>query len=421
MSPFPYEGDDQMKKTKWIKFLGGNSLLYTALVLFLISLTILILTQIDFIFTPLIVILSNVLMPFIIAILFYYLLKPAVSFLTKHNVKQTWAVTIVFLALIAILAVSIAVLFPIIGEQIQNLFEIMPVFINDIFNGIQDLIQNLPANDIIDQVISWLQGVIDTFFNNFGQILSSSLSNVSGFVSGVTNVFFTLAVAPIILFFLLKDEEKIVNGLLFVTPPKWRQGLIRVGTEINLQVGAYIKGQFTIAVINGVMMYFGFTMIGLSYAGALGVLGGILSIIPYIGPTLTFIPALIIAAFDSFTTVLLLIVVWLVIQFVEGNLIEPNIMGKQLEVHPVTIIVMLLVMGDLFGLFGLVFGIPMYAILKVIVAHFYRSIKMRYNEYFGDDAGEFKVDTWESDEFGDEDILETKESYVQYLYNRQGE
>lgn len=406
------------KTTKWINFIGGSNLLFTVGVAFLAALTVLILTQIDFIFTPIVVIASNVLMPLIIAILLYYLLDPLVSLLSK-KMNRIWAVAIVFILIFFIIGLLTAFLIPLLEDQVTNLIETMPVFIENVLSEVQTFSQNLPANDFFSQLIEQAQSIADSLFNNFGDILSTGLTNVSGLVSSVTNVFFTLAVSPIILFFLLKDEEKIVRGLLYLMPPKWRQGLIHIGTEVNIQVGAYIKGQFTIAVINGVMMYIGFLLIGLNYAGVLGVFGGFMSIIPYIGPTVTFIPALIIAMFDSFTQVLLLIVVWLVIQFVEGNLIEPNIMGKQLQVHPVTIIITLLVMGDLFGLFGLVFGIPMYAILKVIVTYYFRLFKVRYNKYYGDIAGEYNVDYWESDKFGDEDIEETKEEFTRYLEGKE--
>lgn len=406
------------KTTKWINFIGGSNLLFTVGVAFLAALTVLILTQIDFIFTPIVVIASNVLMPLIIAILLYYLLDPLVSLLSK-KMNRIWAVAIVFILIFFIIGLLTAFLIPLLEDQVTNLIETMPVFIENVLSEAQTFSQNLPANDFFSQLIEQAQSIADSLFNNFGDILSTGLTNVSGLVSSVTNVFFTLAVSPIILFFLLKDEEKIVRGLLYLMPPKWRQGLIHIGTEVNIQVGAYIKGQFTIAVINGVMMYIGFLLIGLNYAGVLGVFGGFMSIIPYIGPTVTFIPALIIAMFDSFTQVLLLIVVWLVIQFVEGNLIEPNIMGKQLQVHPVTIIITLLVMGDLFGLFGLVFGIPMYAILKVIVTYYFRLFKVRYNKYYGDIAGEYNVDYWESDKFGDEDIEETKEEFTRYLEGKE--
>lgn len=407
-----------MKKTRWIEFLGGSNLLYTLAVIFLISLTILILTLVDFVFTPIIVIFSNILMPIIIAVLFYYLLDPLVSLFEK-KMSRMWATSLVFIIILIFLAVLVAILIPVLSEQIANLIESFPVFLNDVFSSIQDLLANLPANDFFYTILQSLQDLSNTLFDNLGQIFSQGITNVTNVVSSVTNVVFTLGIFPVILFFLLKDEEKIIKGLLFVTPPTWRKSLIRIGAEVNLQVGAYIKGQLIVAVANGVMMFVGFTLIGLNYAVALSVLGGFLSLIPYIGPILTFIPAIFIAAFDSFTEVLLLLVVWAIIQFAEGNFIEPNVMGKRLNIHPVTIIITLLVMGDLFGLFGLVFGIPMYAILKVIVIHFYMMFKSRYNEYFGDRAGEYEVDSWDSKKYGDKDILETKDEYVEYLYKKE--
>lgn len=407
-----------MKKTRWIDFLGGYSLLFTVVIAFLVAITIFVLTKIEFIFTPLIVIVSNILMPLIIAVLLYYLIDPLVTKMSQ-KMSRTWAVALVFILIFVLIGLFTAVLIPVLEEQVTNLIETIPVFIDDMLTQAQNFAQNLPANDVFNQLIDQAQNISDSVFHNFGDVLSTGLTNVSGVVSGVTNVFFTLAVAPIILFFLLKDEQKIVRGLLYFTPPKWRQGLIRIGTEVNIQVGAYIKGQFTIAILNAIMMFIGFSLIGLNYAGALGVLGGIMSLIPYIGPTMTFVPAVIIAGFDSFTKVLLLVGVWLLIQFIEGNLIEPNVMGKQLHVHPVTIIVTLLVMGDLFGLFGLVFGIPMYAILKVIVSYFFRLFKARYNKYFGHEVGEYQIDRWHSDKFGDDNIEETKDAYVEYLENKE--
>ena len=135
----------------------------------------------------------------------------------------------------------------------------------------------------------------------------------------------------------------------------------------------------------------GFSIIDLEYNGVLAIIAGFTSIIPYIGPTLAFIPALVIALIDSWWMVAQLVLVWMVVQFIDGNLIEPNIMGKQLNVHPLTIIIVLLVMGDLIGVFGLIFGVPIYAILKVLVVYVFLQFKKRYNKYYGDVAGEYEV------------------------------
>ena len=102
------------------------------------------------------------------------------------------------------------------------------------------------------------------------------------------------------------------------------------------------------------------------------------------------IPAIIIALTTSWVMVLKLLIVWAVVQFIDGNLVEPNIMGKNLNVHPLTIIIVLLVLGDLLGFVGLVLGVPIYAISRVIATFVFRKFKQRYNKYYGDEAGNYE-------------------------------
>lgn len=146
-----------------------------------------------------------------------------------------------------------------------------------------------------------------------------------------------------------------------------------------------------IASAIGILMFIGFTVIGLEYNGVLAVMAAFTSIIPYLGPILTFIPALIIALFTSWWMVGKLLIVWMLVQFIEGNVIQPNIMGKQLDIHPLTIIVVLLVAGDLLGLVGLILGVPLYAIIRVLVRYGFQRFKERYNSYYGDQAGEYEI------------------------------
>lgn len=169
------------KTTKWINFIGGSNLLFTVGVAFLAALTVLILTQIDFIFTPIVVIASNVLMPLIIAILLYYLLDPLVSLLSK-KMNRIWAVAIVFILIFFIIGLLTAFLIPLLEDQVTNLIETMPVFIENVLSEAQTISQNLPANDFFSQLIEQAQSIADSLFNNFGDILSTGLTNVSGLV-----------------------------------------------------------------------------------------------------------------------------------------------------------------------------------------------------------------------------------------------
>ncbi|GEN51513.1 AI-2E family transporter [Alkalibacterium pelagium] len=366
-------------------------MLFTLVTLILIGIVAMIFNQVEYIFTPLFVIVSNILMPFVIALLLYYLFNPFIDLLEKKKVKRIYGVAILFLLLIGVLVVGIGALYPLLRDQVTSFVENFPDFIQSIIASVTGWLEDLPFGNEIESFIEEGEDFIASIPDNLNQYLSDGFSGLSAVMTGLTNVVVTIVTFPIILFFLLKDEKRFFYAVLSIVPPKWREDLIRVSSEVNDQVGAYVKGQLIIATSIGVMMFIGFSIINLEYSGVLAVIAGFTSIIPYVGPTLAFIPALVIALIDSWWMVLQLLLVWAVVQFVDGNLIEPNVMGRQLNVHPLTIIIVLLVMGDLLGLFGLIFGVPIYAILKVIVVHFFQQFKKRYNRYYGDLAGEYEV------------------------------
>lgn len=380
-----------MKKSRWMNFLGGTDLLFTLVAVILLGIAFFLFNQVSYIFTPVLVVISNILMPFVIALLMYYLFNPFVNYLEKRKVKRIYGVGILFLLVIGLLVVAVGAIFPFLRDQIASFIENFPDFIDSIIGTVTGWVETLPFGAEIESFIEEGETFIASIPDNLDQYLTDGFSGLSTVMAGVTNVVVTVITFPIILFFLLKDEKRFFNAVLGVVPPKWREDLIRVSSEINLQVGAYVKGQLIIASSIGVMMFIGFTVIGLEYNGVLAIIAGFTSIIPYIGPTLAFIPALVIALMDSWWMVLQLLIVWAVVQFIDGNLIEPNVMGKQLNVHPLTIIIVLLVMGDLIGLFGLIFGVPIYAIIKVIAVHFFQQFKKRYNKYYGDVDGEYDV------------------------------
>jgi len=381
------------KETNWIKFLGGRNIIYTLGVLLLIGLTILLYSQLDFILGPIITILSAILAPLVISFILYYLLTPIVDFFEAKGVRRLWSIIGIY-ALLAVLLTLLGIwLIPALQEQFTNLVESIPEFFNTITNFVQDLVNTFSLNEDQQQVVNEGLNYFNNIEANFTDYLSQGFSGIGSVISSVTSAFVIILMVPIILFFLLKDGSQFISSFMDKVPPGRRKDISAILRAIDAQVGQYIKGQILVAMVNGVLMFIGFSIIGLNYSGVLAITGGILSFIPYLGPTLTFIPAAIIALTDSFLMVGLLVIVWAVIQFIEGNLIEPNVLGRQLNVHPVTIIFILLIMGELLGLIGMILGVPIYAIIKVFVTFVFQKYKIRYNKYFGDEKGRYKIDT----------------------------
>ncbi|MNP12870.1 pheromone autoinducer 2 transporter [compost metagenome] len=152
-------------------------------------------------------------------------------------------------------------------------------------------------------------------------------------------------------------------------------------SEMNGQISHYIRGQIIVSFCIGILMYFGFLIIGLDYSLVLAIIASCTSIVPYLGPAIAITPALIIATVTSPFMLLKLIIVWTVVQLIEGKFISPQIMGKTLQIHPITIIFVILTAGNLFGVFGIILAVPGYAVLKVIMTHLFQWFEMRSHLY----------------------------------------
>lgn len=379
------------ENTLYRRFLGGDNLVYTLIVVILLGITVFLYTRIAFIFNPLIVILSTVIAPVILATLTYYLFNPFVNWLEKHKVKRVWGIILLFLGIFALLTGLIVLIVPVIHEQVISFVENFPGYVDTLSTNFNQWSANSIFGPAINSATNWFYGFIRDVPGNIIDNIKTTTESISNVVSTVSQVVITIVIFPIFLFFLLKDDKKFIEYTIKLVPPKFRSDFISVFTTINEQVASYIKGQLIVSICIGILMYIGFIIIGLNYGAILALVAAVTCIIPYIGPTIAIIPALIVAISDSPFMLIKLLVVWIVVQTLEGQLVSPNIMGKSLSIHPLTIIIVLLVMGELLGLVGLILGIPIYAIIKVIVSFIFQKIKIRYNKYYGEDAGKYEI------------------------------
>lgn len=395
-----------MRKTRWIDFLGGQNTIYTLVLLILIGLTILLYHHMDFIFEPIITVIAGILVPIVISFLIYYALVPIVDFLEDKGMKRIWAVAIVYVVLTILTIWGLSWAIPTLVEQLESLALAFPDYVEKIagyFLEVFDDILDVPElAHIFDSVEDWFAN-LPTMAVDF---ITGSLQGLTQIVSSVTSLVVSVFFIPVVLFFLLKDSKLFYETFMKLIPPARRKGFMRITSLINHQVGSYVKGQFFVCTILGILTWLSFKVIGLSYAGLLGVLTALTSVIPYVGFMIALATALIIAAFDSWAMVVKVFIVWMIIQFLEGNIISPNIMGKQLDIHPLTIMILVFVAGDLMGLFGMIFAVPMFAILKVLLNYAFEKYKGRYNEYFADQKEKYPLQDIKNVKTNEEDIAQ---------------
>lgn len=378
------------KTTRWIAFLGGSNLLFTLVALLLLGCVIFVFHTLDFLFEPFAVILRTVIGPIIMTMILYYLFNPVVDFFEKKGLKRVVIVAGIFVLLIAAVVIAIVLIFPVIQKQVQTLVADFPSYMDKASHLITDFFKDTPIKEPIQQTLDKLQDLTEGWTDRIGDYATGVLQSASNVVSTITSAVLILGTAPIITFFLLKDDQKFFTYVLKMIPPRFRQDAQEIASTMNTQVGAYLKGQILVSIAIGFLTFLGFLVIGMPYAGTLSLVTGITAIVPYIGPFIAFVPAFIVAAMSSFPLLVQMCIVWVIVQMFNGHIIEPAVMGKHLLVHPITIILVLLVMGDLLGMFGLIFGIPIYAILKVLVIYFFRKFKKRYNKFYGD-TGEYEA------------------------------
>lgn len=378
-------------ETRFMKFLGGKDLVFALLILIFIGCAIFIFDQVSYIFKPFIIVFNTIVAPIIVSIILYYLFNPLVNLMERYNISRLWGVIILFLVIIGVIALAINLLIPVIGTQFKSFGNNFPYYVDKVNKFIDSvtkysLISNFygQIQDQLDSLAKKLPSMVSDYFNGFG-------SKVKNFAEALVNVGVVIATTPFVLFFMLKDGHRFKEFSTNLMPPKFRKDFHDLLDKMSLQVGSYIQGQIIVSFCIGILLFIGYSIIGLDYSLILASIAAVTSVVPYIGPTIAISPAIIIALITSPIMLLKLVIVWTAVQFIEGHFISPNIMGKTLKIHPLTIIFILLSAGNLLGVVGVILGIPAYAILKVLVSHLYTMYKRRYNKYYGDDAGEYEI------------------------------
>lgn len=360
-----------------------KKLMFWSAELLLLASLIFVFTKIRFVFSPVFTFFQTLFAPFLIAGFLFYLLNPLVKMLMKirikkFKVKRPLAIAIVFLLLISVLGLVISFFIPRLIEQIKSLVIGLPGYLSEL----QRFLTNLFNNSHID----WLQKVdLHSYMNKFEGSLTSilkkfilSLTTSLGSVIGtITSVTVTLVTVPFILFYMLKDGEKLVPTVEKFFPEHSRSKVARLLHEMSATLSRYISGQMIECLFVGTFSAIGYSMTGIPYALLVGLFAGITNIIPYLGPYIGLMPALFLAFSKSLPTVFWVIVVCIVVQQLDGNLVYPNVIGKSLHLHPLTIIIILLVAGNIAGLLGMILGVPLYAVTKVVVKFVYDIAQIR--------------------------------------------
>ena len=379
-----------------IRFLGGRSTLFVLVSILLIGLIILLFNQISFIFYPIKVFFSTVVLPVILATIAYYLLRPLLRLLEKIRIPRIWGILILFVGVIGLITALVFLVLPFLKVQFHNLVAEFPTYFSQLLVKIDTFLRTSIFASYYKGLDININSLLETGLGDIGNLFTDAVggiaSGITSFISAFTGLVLAIVTVPFILFYLLKDGEKLPRFFVKMLPPRMRKDVKLILHDADHQISSYIQGQILVAICIGIMVSIGFRIIGMEYALLLGVLAMFTSVVPYLGPLIAITPALIIALVSPSPIMLFkLAAVWTIVQLVEGKFISPQIMGKSLQIHPITIIFVLLTAGSLFGVAGVVLGIPGYALLKVVVTHLFKLFKLRYNKYVATENMQYEI------------------------------
>lgn len=353
---------------KWIL---NNKVVSILLISLLVLLNLLVFSKISYIFSPLKDFMSVIGLPILMAGIIYYLVNPLIDWLETKKIPRVAAIFLIFLIIIALIVWGVTILIPVIREQTMGLIKNWPIYWGTLVSQADSLLKSDVLSQFQQQVNEITQNIVSSISQQLSNLVNTTVSGIGNVVGAVTNVFVALVTMPFILFYLLKDGKKLPYYFMKVVPTKLRSSTYKLLGQINNQISQYVRGQLVVAFFVALMFWIGFAIVGLEYAVTLGVMAGFLNLIPYLGSFLAMVPVLIIALVTSPAMLIKVLIVFGIEQMIEGRVIQPQILGSNLDIHPLTIITVLLTSGKLFGVTGVILGIPGYAVLKVIIEYIF--------------------------------------------------
>ena len=331
---------------------------------------------------------SAVLLPFIAAIVLGYLLDPLVNKLEKMGMGRALATTIMLVGSFLIVILVLTFFVPMLFRQVAAFIKALP----DLVNRVQGLAA--AASDSVTH--GWISKVLEKF--GLSDNSASDLKNYAsdfvnkgsawalGFANGLLSrgaalldLLSLIVIAPVVGFYMLLDWRKMVNTIDGLVPPRDRDTVRSIAREIDLALAGFLRGQSLVCLFLAAWYGIGLTLIGLNFGLLIGIVGGLLSFVPYVGSLVVLVLAVLIAVVQDWPSWHLpaaALGIVLVGQFLEGNVLSPKLVGDKVGLHPVWIIFALLGFGSVFGFVGLIVAVPVASAIGVLL----RFATKRYRE-----------------------------------------
>ena len=307
---------------------------------------------------------GGILMPVIVAAVIAYLLDWPITRLHNRGLNRTLATAITLIIFLLISTLLLVGLVPVISKQSVNLVQELPLIWDSAQKWLASLPQKYPDVIQVDYIKNTMESVNERLVGIGQQVITISVSSIGNLAA----LLIYMILVPLMIFFMLKDKELFLHSISTILP-KERRLITQVGEEMNLQIANYIRGKVIEIVIVGGVTSAAFVFMDLRYSLLLGVLVGFSVLIPFIGAAVVTIPVAMVALFQFGVSpeFWYLMLVYVIIQVLDGNLIVPVLFSEAVSLHPLYIIIAVLVFGGMWGFWGVFFAIPLATLVKALI------------------------------------------------------
>ena len=309
----------------------------------------------------------RVLLPFIIGLFLTYILQPLGRFFMAKKIPLVFIVLIFYLLMTGIFYVVFFLALPSLMVQIAAILESLPEFIGDIEGKMDGFLTGFRSINLPESLTEKIRQIPAGWEDRLGDMLEG----VAHFLMDSFRYIFALLLAPILSYYMIKEQPSIKKSVTAMLPPAERSEILRIAGDINHIFRSFFTGYLLLATIVGLLSFLALGLLGVHYSLFLGVIMGLTDLIPYFGPFIGAIPAIVIALLQSPLTALYTLIAILVIQQIESAVLSPLIIGRRTGLSPLMTIFVVLVGGSFFGILGMILAVPVSAALKLIIAFIY--------------------------------------------------
>ncbi|MDU2503608.1 MAG: AI-2E family transporter [Peptoniphilus harei] len=341
----------------------------------------------------------------IIAIIFAYIIDPIVNYLERKGVKRQFGVIIVYISAILIFGILIVSVIPKTISEVSNLLTSLPGMVDTLIREFNNFLSNvfakfnieLPENfinfyketnpkvngnvetpQIVSDILNSIKSTINDLIVKVQGSLMGSLSNVISKLYGFLTSAFRLVLIIIFSFYFSVDKEKFMLRVKKAIPNKHREDISYLTSNIDTALQQFIRGRMLMAIFVGVLTMVYLLVLRVDFAIIIGLITCIADIIPYIGPFLGCAPAVLFAFMDSPMKALWVLILFVIVQWVENNILAPKLIGDSTGLNPLVILISIIIGGGIFGVWGMVISVPLTSIIFILVDF----IKIKYNDRY---------------------------------------